>query len=446
MNTLRHASPVWMRSRAPWVVRVLLTTHLLGIGMASASPTHLEAHARPALSNAAAAEPSIELEQLIGLILSQNTELQASQNALVTAALGIQSAQALPNPRLELNQGQNMARLPGVTQGHVQIWSVSQLIENPSARHARVSVARAHEQASAQHVNITRNELVSQIRLRAYQALQHQAQSLAAGEALQLLEEVRERVRLRVASGEAARYEIIKADAEIINARERFQTSTLMAEQALLELNRLAAGRLPARWKLIGNLHDETTMPSLEKLQEMARQNNPELSALRAAVEQAKAQMQAAQASRWPGVEVRYSQSRDPEIRQGLWSVGAHIPLLDQRRGPVAQAQSELVRANARLEGRQAELEQQVLLAWKSIEMARLRIEALSQGAVREAEAAVRVAQAAYRFGERGILDVLDAQRVLRHVRTDLIDARFQLQTARVFLDQLTAAHARTAQ
>ena len=74
-------------------------------------------------------------------------------------------------------------------------------------------------------------------------------------------------------------------------------------------------------------------------------------------------------------------------------------------------------------------------------EMARLRIEALSQGSMREAEAALRVAQAAYRFGERGILDVLDAQRVLRGVRADLIQARYQLQEARIKLDQLVGQH-----
>jgi cobalt-zinc-cadmium efflux system outer membrane protein len=60
---------------------------------------------------------------------------------------------------------------------------------------------------------------------------------------------------------------------------------------------------------------------------------------------------------------------------------------------------------------------------------------------MREAEAALRVAQAAYRFGERGILDVLDAQRVLRGVRADLIQARYQLQEARIKLDQLVGQH-----
>jgi cobalt-zinc-cadmium efflux system outer membrane protein len=87
-------------------------------------------------------------------------------------------------------------------------------------------------------------------------------------------------------------------------------------------------------------------------------------------------------------------------------------------------------------------MNQQVLLAWRSLEMSRLRVDALSQGVVREAESALRVAEAAYRFGERGILDVLDAQRVLRSVRADLLQARYQLQVARITLIQLSGRYA----
>jgi cobalt-zinc-cadmium efflux system outer membrane protein len=87
-------------------------------------------------------------------------------------------------------------------------------------------------------------------------------------------------------------------------------------------------------------------------------------------------------------------------------------------------------------------MNQQILLAWRSLEMSRLRVDALSQGVVREAESALRVAEAAYRFGERGILDVLDAQRVLRSVRADLLQARYQLQVARITLIQLSGRYA----
>ena len=60
---------------------------------------------------------------------------------------------------------------------------------------------------------------------------------------------------------------------------------------------------------------------------------------------------------------------------------------------------------------------------------------------MREAESALRVAEAAYRFGERGILDVLDAQRVLRSIRADLLDARYQLQAARIQLEYLAGRY-----
>jgi outer membrane protein, heavy metal efflux system len=114
---------------------------------------------------------------------------------------------------------------------------------------------------------------------------------------------------------------------------------------------------------------------------------------------------------------------------------------LDQRAGPRAEAIAERERAIVRLEGRKAELLQQIELTWKSVQIARTRIDALSEGALRDAEATLKVAQAAYRFGERGILEVLDAERVLRSVRNDLLLARYQLQASLIELDTLAGRH-----
>jgi cobalt-zinc-cadmium efflux system outer membrane protein len=49
------------------------------------------------------------------------------------------------------------------------------------------------------------------------------------------------------------------------------------------------------------------------------------------------------------------------------------------------------------------------------------------------------VAQAAYRFGERGLIDVLDTQRVLRGILADSLQARFDLQAAAAEIDRLRA-------
>jgi cobalt-zinc-cadmium efflux system outer membrane protein len=51
----------------------------------------------------------------------------------------------------------------------------------------------------------------------------------------------------------------------------------------------------------------------------------------------------------------------------------------------------------------------------------------------------MKVAEAAYRYGERGIIDYLDAQRVLRTTRLDFLNARYELQAAMIEIERLRA-------
>ena len=383
--------------------------------------------------------PTLNLDQLTEAVLLNNPGLLSAQRARNTATAGIRSASAYPNPRLEYSAGNQSARQVGGVGGSLSTYGVSQLIENPWLREARIDAARSGERVSGFQAQVARNELVGQVRLRAYDLLLRQAEAAAAAEAASLLAQVNTRVRARVDSGEAARYELIKADAETINARSLQETALLQAQQAALTLNRLAAGALPPQWTLDAALN-ETPRPlpdmSVLRLDMLAR--NPELLTLQAEVDRARNNLDLAESSRLPGLEVKLSQSREPDIKQNMLGVTLQIPLFDRRTGPVAEAGSELERARGRLDGRQAELEQQLQSAEKALEMARLRIRALSEGAIRDAEAALRVADAAWRFGERGILDVLDAQRVLRSVRADLLIARYQAQAARTELDFLS--------
>lgn len=384
-------------------------------------------------------QPKLTLTQLVQTVLDNNPELRSVQQSSVTAQAAVVSAGALPNPKLEWSRGDNKARLASATPGNVQTMAISVPIEMPSVRAARIEAAQAGQRASVHQIAASRNALVAQVKLKAYEVVLRQAQAQAAYDAVTLLEQAHERVRIRVSSGEAARYEIIKADAELINARQQEQSARLLAEQSQLTLNRLAAGQLPSRFDLALSLQDPVAQAQLKNIN---WQSHPELLQLQSEVDKAEAQKNSAKASRWPGLELRYAQTREPDIRNNTVGVSMQIPLFDQRRGPIDEAASEAERARLRMEGRKAELEQQMLQAWKVMEMAQVRTKALSEGAVREAESALRVAEAAYRFGERGILDVLDAQRVLRTVRADLLEARYQLQSARIELDFLAGRYA----
>jgi len=384
---------------------------------------------------------TITISELINTVVINNPELLASRQSLDAATAGITTAKALPNPRLEMQSGRYNEQNPASLSGRANGIGVSQLIENPALRNARADGAIHNRSRSAQVVAMTENELIAETKRRAYEYLLRKEETIAAFDALGLLEQIRERVKVRVETGEAGRYELIKSDAEIINARQREQTARLQVQQAAIALNRLAAGKLPTTWELNAQLSDKLQVPDLELLKQSALIQNPEIKQLVAELDRSRAKINEAEASRWPGVEIRVSQLREPEARQNMIGLSVQLPILDQRAGPRAEAIAERERSLIRLEGRKAELLQQIELTWKSVQIARTRIDALSEGAMRDAESTLKVAQAAYRFGERGILEVLDAERVLRSVRNDLLLARYQLQASLIELDTLAGRH-----
>ena len=423
--------------RWPWMKYAFVLIAGVAFCLAAGAQTNSSDKSTPTL---------LSIEDLVNIALKHNASLQTGLRSVDIAKAAVTTSSALPNPRIEMDSGRNSAAYSASQAGGVTVVGVSQLFENPAIRSARINSALFAENTSVELLGQLRNDLVAQVKLRAYDYLLRREEAQAASDALELLEQIRERVRLRVETGEAGRYELIKSDAEIVNARQKQQTAQLQIVQAAISLNRLAGGQLPPRWELDGQLGDVTELPQLVQLKESALSDNPELRVLASELDRNKSRINEAEASRWPGLEIKLSQVNQPDVRQNLVGLSVQIPLLDQKRGPRAEAIAERERTLTRLEGRRAELLQQLELSWKSIEIAQIRIKALSEGAMRDAEAALRVAQAAYRFGERGILEVLDAERVLRAVRQDLLLARYQLQASLIDLDSLAGRYARLSQ
>jgi len=404
---------------------------------------YLPALAQSADSKVPLAVP-FSMEALTRKVLEHNPRFQDTLGLKEQSRAATLSSKALANPKLEWAQGQDQARVASAVPGSVQAWTLAQFIENPNSRSSRIRAFEMGEQEIQYKVAMARQDLVADIQSRTYEYFLRRDLGRVLQDDYDLLLLVRDRIRIRVESGEAPRYELIKADAEVINARQRYQTASLQAEQVLLGINRLAAGNLPTHWLPEGLLGDEVFVSSLERLQAQAQDLNPELMAIRSQVSRFELALQSTRASKWPGIELRYTQTTDAQLTQNVMGLQVQIPLLDRKEGPIAEQLTELNRMRMMLDGRAAELKQQILQSWKALEIARSRIEALSKGAIKEAESALRVAQSAYRFGERGIIDVLDAQRVLQSVRIDLLEARFQLQAARIQLELLSGQYAQT--
>jgi cobalt-zinc-cadmium efflux system outer membrane protein len=195
-------------------------------------------------------------------------------------------------------------------------------------------------------------------------------------------------------------------------------------------LIKLTAGALNTDFEIEASLLDQEQLPPLEVLSEEIQAANPDISRLQAELNSAHLKTDKERAAILPSLQLKFGQQRDPEFAYNIASLNLEIPLFNRRRGPIAEAVSKSEQVRETLEYRRFELSQLLESSWQRMQIAKRKVEMFETGIISRAESALRVAQAAYRFGERGLLDVLDAQRVLRSVRADLLQARFEFQSA----------------
>lgn len=387
----------------------------------------------------AAAGEAYSLERLIALARENNASLLASRDAAAASRAGIVSAGAFPNPEIEYSSGKQRARTPGASVGDAKSLWITQRLEYPQQRSARIEAARAGAQMAEGGVRSVEANLLAQLQARFYDLLRREAEAKAAQEDLALMEQIRKRVAVRVETGEAPRYELIKAEAETLNSQKASQSAKLRIVQARAALRLLIGGQFPEEFSVSGDLDRPREVPPLDVLRREVEERNPELFRARAATQQALQQMELERSLRLPSVSLRAGYDQDPDVRAQQFGVAVTIPLFDRRTGPLAEAAAQYSRAQHERDHQRLALLQALEAAWQQLQIADGQVTALESGIVRQAESALKVAEAAYRYGERGILDYLDAQRVFRSARNELIAARHDLQLAAIEIERLRA-------
>lgn len=365
----------------------------------------------------------------------------AAARALVDAgAAQVSSAGAYPNPDVEFLAGRTHARQPGVVGGAARSLSVTQRIDNPWQREARIAAAEFGLEARQAERLAFENDLLARLDQRFFEVLRRMAEVRAAEEDLHLAEQIRAKVAVRVETGESPRYELIKADTEWLNAQKAEESAALRVEQVRGALRALVGADLPPDFRLDGALTDAVSVPSLAVLRAEVLARNPDIRRSEAEVRRAERQLDLERLRRQPDVALKVAGDQDRDMTDTRVGVVVSVPLWDRRRGPIAEAGALLVKSRSELSGQQLALTQALESAYRQYEIASNQVAALESGILREAEAALKVAEAAYRFGERGILDYLDAQRVFRAARNELIFARYEVQLAVIEIERLRAA------
>ena len=382
---------------------------------------------------------SYSLQELINIALESSPQVLAARDQVRAIKGQVSIARAIPNPEFEVSTGQQRSATGSLTVGNVSSWAVTQPLDMPYTRYPRVNAAEANLRAAEATRVAFEIETISRVQQRFYELMRRQAESRAADEDLSLTKEIRDRMQLRYDVGETARFELIRAQTEFLNAQIAQESSRLRIDQARSQLRQVVGHSVAADYAVVAEQPKTEVLPPLNILLSEIQSQSPDIQKARAEVEASESKLSFEKNSRLPRLSFKASQYNDPNFTDRLYGLVVSIPIWDFKSGQVAEAEANASKAKNQLNAQSQSLDQQLETAYKLYQIASYQVKVLDQEVVELASSARRIAEVSYRYGERGMLEYLDAQRTFRAARNDLIKARFDLATVITEIQRLRA-------
>lgn len=382
------------------------------------------------------AAPTYTLQQVIDNANLLNPSINISRAEQDRAVAGVTIATSYINPEVEVGAGPSRYR--SGTNEVKNNWGVglSQPLEYPWVRSARREWAESNVKVAEVGVELSFIELRARVKDTFYDVLQRQAILKIVEEDRNLLQQIRDRIKLRVDVGEAPRYELIRADTELMAAERDYQAALVRITEAKAYLRGLVGPSMGNDFELLGELPLSNTLPNIDDLKARVEQT-PQLQQIRLAIAAAEAKVRLEQRLRNPGLTLKAGVDQDPDLTSLRLGVAIPIPIWNQRQGQIAEASAGLRQVQAMASDRQLGLNRDLEAAYQRYLIAQQQVYSFENGLLSQSEAVLKTAEAAYRFGERGILEYLDAQRTFRIVRRDYITARYDYVSAMLQIERL---------
>jgi outer membrane protein TolC len=299
-------------------------------------------------------------------------------------------------------------------------------------------VAHAEAQAASADERLTRLEL----RRRAEKAWIELARAEARAErseaAAQREAELAAATRRRFDAGDAARVDVVTAEADARRSRARADAEKAQIAAAAAAL----AGDLgldpDAAVHADGGLPAPDEPPALEALRERVA-GHPELRVASTKVDEEGARVQVAHAERWPKLALDIAGAIDDptlpgsDLRVGL---SVEVPLFGKGGEAEQAAAARRGAAEAERAAVRRTVDAELVAAYRGYLAARGRALALAADVVPAQTEAARLARVAYDQGQTGLITALEAARALIDAEIEAIDAKADAAAARADLER----------
>ncbi len=406
----------------------------------------------------------LSLEDVVNIALQQNPailraqkDLEATQGiTMQTKAIAIPKVNATGSYAAVQPSDIDTFSAPGVTFGNSQNWvSQVRLVQSLYEGGRMLSsfrVARLQKQQSMLNYRTVTADAVLLVQLAYYRVLLETELISVQEASIQLLSQQLADTTRRYEAGTVPRFNVLRAEVELANARPLLITARNNLRIAKNNLSNLLGFSVPPGTvediplNLSGKLDSNPYDLPLQRGLTQALERRPELQALEKSQALRKEDVVNARAGYRPSVQgyVGYDAhnsmlSQDLTVEDHGWIGGAQLTwnIFDglRTRGRVIEAQANYERAGIELQDSARRIELEVRTSFSDFIQAREVLESQKK-VVEQGEEALRLATARYSAGTGTQLDVLSAQTALTQARSTQVQALHDYDAARARLQR----------
>lgn len=384
-------------------------------------------------------EEVVTLEEARKRALAENPALAERALDVKAAEGAARQARAWPNPEVGVEVedfGRDLAKW-GESQ---TTWSVSQRIELPLARWARIAAARGNRRGAALDHERAKLDLLAEVdrRFAALLAAQFRLDVGRGNE--RTADTLLAAVSALVAAGEVSPIEEDRARAD----RSRAGIGTRRAEtelaRAQVGLVSLWSGSASAACRAEGSLEFEPVLPPDDALDSLDT-GLPDIAWWDATVARNDADLRMQRWSRLPGLTVGGGLRRLNGPGDQTWTAMAamELPIWDHNGGGVAEAAARAAQARVGRQAGRLRILSERRIARDALAGALAEVRTYRESTRPEVRRAYDAVSEGYRRGKFPLIDLLDARRSLAEIELEYIDALLGLWSARIDLERLLA-------
>ena len=369
-----------------------------------------------------AQSPALTESEALARLSSDSPRVRAIRSAIDVARADILAAGRNPNPRITVDR----EAVSGTTE---YLTRVGQVLPVTGYRGLQVQAASLMVEAATSRADDAIRRARADLRQAFAQLIAAQTRERELAAARERLQGVAEALAKREAAGDAAGFDRLRAEREVLDLEVDRVMAATERTRAQAALAGFFIGPLdPSTLVAAPTAPVTDTLPAIEVLVEGAEATRGELTALRKEIESAQVAGRSAE-RRWIPEPELMAGTKSSSVGNGdvgsVLGVQATIPLFDRGQPERALARAHASQAQTRIEAFRQLLRAEIA-GWRAAVIERREAAARYRtAALDSADQIERIAQVSYEAGERGILELLDAFRTrpTARVRQAMLDA-----------------------